>query len=337
MDQGFFARGRRQAARIVRDQFIDVWVPATLPEVTVLMPIFQQERFVAEAVTSILEQRDIACEILICDDNSPDRTWHTALQTLATFLSQQTSAPTGLVHSVRVRRNSRTLGRMNIHEMAVSATTDIRVQAHGDDVSHPERMRRIANAFLNPAVRFVTSGMRIIDEAGNVDSAATITPPEGFLSIDTALSRAPWTIGAVEAWHASLLTEGHPLTMDYAPVAHDRIMAIRAALHGTGFCISDPLVDRRVHAHQWSQSLVDNATLPTQEHGLALFRSMLLSAAIDEIDTAEFENVISAREAHDYRARCQAELSVLSRKLRSYAGQLMGQGQRLVWTEESPS
>jgi len=331
MDQGFFARGRRQAARIVRDQFIDVWVPSARPEITVLMPIYKQEHFVAEAVTSILEQRDIACEILICDDNSSDRTWQTALHTVATFLSQQSSATTGLAHSVRVRRNSRKLGRMNIHEMALSASTDIRVQAHGDDVSHPERMRRIANAFLNPAVRFVTSGMRIIDEGGSVDSAATIIPPEGFFSVSTALSRQPWLIGAVEAWRASLVTEGKPLTMDYAPVGHDRIMGIRAALYGAGYAISEPLVDRRIHDDQWNTALVDTATSSTHAHGWAIMRTMILSTAIDEIDAAESQHFITARDADEYRKYCAGQLADFHRDMRTHAGQLIGDGQRLVW------
>jgi hypothetical protein len=328
MDYGMMSPGQDLAS----DVWADVWVSPLKPELTVLVPIFEQERFVADAITSVLSQRDIACEILICDDASSDRTWETALQTVTTFLAQQEDGSPALAHSVRVRRNSRTLGRMNIHDMAADATCDTFVQAHGDDLSHPNRMRRIANVFLNPDVTFVASGMRIMDDAGVIDHEATIIAPEGFIDVDTALSRPPWMIGAVEAWRASLLTEGRPLTMDYAPVGHDRIMGIRAALNGAGFGISEPLVDRRHHEHQWSLLLVDAATSPTQSHGWALVGTMVMSAAIDEIDAAEAKDVITAEDAAGYRDQCEAQLAEFHREIRHYAGQLISEGRRLLWT-----
>jgi len=332
VDQGLFARGLRRASRIAPDEFVDVWVSPVQPELTVLLPIFEQERFVSDAITSVLHQRDIACEILICDDASSDRTWQTALRTLARFLSQEADASSQLAHTVRVRHNSRTLGRMNIHDMATSATCDIRVQAHGDDVSHPERMRRIANVFLNTAVRFVASGMRMMNDAGIVDPDATITAPEGFFSVDIALSRPPWMVGAVEAWHASLLTEGRSLTMDYAPVGHDRIMGLRAALRDAGYCISEPLVDRRQHDNQWTLALADTATSPTRAHGWAVIRTMILSAAIDEIDAAEDQKIITANEADEYRTNCVAQLAANNRDVRMFAGQLIDEGRRMIWS-----
>lgn len=330
MDSDSFFAGEALAT----DEFVDVWVSPIKPELTVLVPTFDQERFVGDAIVSVLSQRDIACEILICDDASSDRTWETALHAVTTFLAQQSDGSSGLAHSIKVRRNSRTLGRMNIHAMAADATCDIRVQAHGDDVSHPERMRRIADAFVSPDVTFVASGMRIMDDAGVIDPEATITGPDGFFDVATALSRPPWMIGAVEAWRASLLTEGHPLTMDYAPVGHDRIMGIRAALRGAGYGISDPLVDRRLHDRQWSLALVDSATSPTQSHGWALVGTMVMSAAIDEIDAAEAQDVITANEANAYRAACASQLAEFHREIRHYAGELIDQGRQLVWTEE---
>lgn len=331
MDQGFFARGRRRATLISPDVFVDVWVAPEPPELTVLLPIFNQERFVAQAVTSILEQRDIACEVLICDDASGGRTFAIACETIGKFLAQRSDLSMPPRHTIRVRRNSQALGRMNIHEMAAEAACDIRVQAHGDDVSHSQRMRRVANAFANPAVRLVTSSLRIMNERGEVSPEGTITAPEGFFSVSTALSRQPWLIGAVEAWRASLLTEGKPLTMDYAPVGHDRIMGIRAALYGAGYAISEPLVDRRVHDHQWNTSLVDTATSSTSAHGWAIIRTMILSTAIDEIDAAESQGFITANDADEYRRYCVAQLADFHRDMRTHAGQLIADGQRLVW------
>ena len=44
------------------------------PLVSVLMPIFQQERYVAEALRSVMAQTYQPLEIIISDDCSADRT-----------------------------------------------------------------------------------------------------------------------------------------------------------------------------------------------------------------------------------------------------------------------
>jgi hypothetical protein len=330
MDQGFFARGRLRAARDVRDQFVDAWVPATLPEVTVLMPIFQQERFVAEAVTSILEQRDIACEILICDDNSSDRSFARALGAISDFLKQSTPS-LQLEHTIRVRRNTATRGRMNLHMMAAEASTPILVQAHGDDLSHVGRMRHIADAFAISSVTFVASAMQIMNENGEIDPGATINAPDGPIGALTALSRPGWMIGAGEAWRASLLTDGVPLEMEYAPVAHDRIFGLRAALRGGAVSISLPLVTRRIHDGQWFRHLSDNSSLATRAHGLALQQTMIFGTMLDEIAAATAAGSITSSEARQYRSYCEEQLKACNRELRKHAGQLIGDGRRLVW------
>lgn len=43
--------------------------------VSVIMPAWNVERYVEEAVESILEQKDVAFELLIADDASTDKTW----------------------------------------------------------------------------------------------------------------------------------------------------------------------------------------------------------------------------------------------------------------------
>ncbi len=330
MDQGFFARGRRRAARDVRDQFVDVWVPATVPDVTVLMPIFQQERFVAEAVTSILEQRDIACEVLICDDNSSDRTFARTVNAISHFLKQSTPSRQ-LEHTIRVRRNTVTRGRMNLHAMAAHASTPILVQAHGDDVSHSGRMRHIADAFADPSVTFVASAMQIMNESGEIDPGATVNAPDGPIAALTALSRPPWMIGACEGWHASLLTDGVPLDMEYAPVAHDRILGLRAALRGGAVGISLPLVTRRIHDGQWFRHLSDTSSPATGAHGLALQQTMIFGTMLDEIKAAKAAGLITSSEAREYRSYCEERLDACNREMRKYAGQLIADGRRLVW------
>ncbi len=331
MDQGFFSRGLRRAARIDPDQFADVWVPSTSPQVTVLFPMYRQDAFVAEALTSILEQCDIPCEILVCDDASPGKTFTIALETISQFLARTTSDGHELIHTVRVRRNSRTLGRMNVHAMAAEAACDILVQAHGDDISAPTRMRRIADAFADPSVKLVASSMRVMDALGTHDESATITAPEGFFSVTTALDRPPWLIGAGLAWHESLLAEGIPLVLENTPVAHDRIMGLRAALRGGAYTLADELVVRRLHDEQWLHNLTDPSSQPTRAHGWAVQKSMMFGAMMDEIRAAEAGGTISSAEATEYLANCRAELDACNRDMRKYAGQLIGDGRHLVW------
>lgn len=53
----------------------DIGEPRGLPRVTVAMVTYNSERYVAEAIDSVLSQEYQDFELLICDDCSTDRTW----------------------------------------------------------------------------------------------------------------------------------------------------------------------------------------------------------------------------------------------------------------------
>jgi hypothetical protein len=220
---------------------------------------------------------------------------------------------------------------MNMQAMVSEAVCDILVQAHGDDISAPTRMRQIADAFADSSVRLVASSLRVMDSLGTIDESATITAPEGLFSVTTALNRPPWLIGACQAWHRSLLTEGIPLERENAPVAHDRILGLRAALRDGAYSLAGLLVTRRLHDGQWVNSLADPSSQATRAHGWAVQKSMMFGAMMDEISAAEAEGVISSADAVEYLAYCRAELDACNREMRKYAGQLIGDGRRLVW------
>jgi cellulose synthase/poly-beta-1,6-N-acetylglucosamine synthase-like glycosyltransferase len=51
-----------------KDNFVTVHQGSEQPEISVVMPVYNCEEFVAEAITSVLKQEGVAVEILISDD-----------------------------------------------------------------------------------------------------------------------------------------------------------------------------------------------------------------------------------------------------------------------------
>jgi len=128
----------------------------TAPLVSAVMPVYNGERFVLEAVRSILAQtlRDFEC--IVVDDGSTDGT--------AKLLeAEQARDPRLVVH----RQPSNTGFRTALNTGCMLARGELIARMDADDISVPTRFERQV-AFLNahPEVGVVGSAMQIIDDHG---------------------------------------------------------------------------------------------------------------------------------------------------------------------------
>lgn len=99
----------------------------TAPAVTVLMPVYNAERFVAEAVDSVLGQSFRDFELLVINDGSSDRT----LGILATYKDSR----------LRIVDNERNLGVIaSLNKGLELARTEFVARMDADDVCHPDRL-----------------------------------------------------------------------------------------------------------------------------------------------------------------------------------------------------
>ncbi|APX14031.1 glycosyltransferase [Tateyamaria omphalii] len=206
------------------------------PSLSYILLTYNQRDTVAAAVRSALEQTDVALEIVISDDCSPDDTFDVIEKTVAGY-----SGP----HRIILNRNPHNLGLAgNLDKTHELSNGDVLIAAAGDDMSYPHRSARIAQAFEEEDALLVCSYADVIDPDdqpvdGNFRTALF------YNSWDTARaarSKALY-IGATGAWHRSLYEKYGPLDPD---AYEDLVLGFRAALEDRVAVIKKPLVKYRL-------------------------------------------------------------------------------------------
>jgi glycosyltransferase involved in cell wall biosynthesis len=133
--------------------------PIRKGRVSVLMPAFNAERFLPEAIDSVLAQTHEDLELLIVDDGSTDST----PQILAAYAERDAR--------VRVLRNAQNTGIVGTRNRALAAAdpaSELFAIMDSDDVCMPDRLA-LQVAFLNahPEHALVGGNLVLIDEGGN--------------------------------------------------------------------------------------------------------------------------------------------------------------------------
>jgi len=147
------------------------------PKVSVVLPVRNGERFLTEAIQSVLDQTD---ELIVVDDGSTDGSAAIATGLGATVIRQE---PLGLVAAL-----TRGIAESSAPYVA---------RMDGDDISLPERLGRLV-AFLDrhPRVAFVAPGVELVDESG-MRVGEIVLPPDDASLRRRLLLRNPFTHGAV--------------------------------------------------------------------------------------------------------------------------------------------
>lgn len=258
------------------------------PEVSVLMPVFEQKAFVAEAIHSILNQRGVTAELLISDDASGDDSFAEVRECIGEALRR------GPVrHRIILRRGTTRLWRNHIPLLSDMASCDLLCQAHGDDISHPDRLHYIASGFQHyPTCTMVSAGH--IDIHGATGEAGKTIGGTSFpLTDQTIIYSHPNLIGCNMAWRRSALRCFPRLDTSFAAAAHDRILAFRAYLAGSILLLDMALVKRRMHplqAHLLSFAEPDNIG----QFGWNLANLAHFQAMLSDLETAQACGMITA-------------------------------------------
>ena len=125
------------------------------PKISVIMPVYNCEKYVGEAVSSILCQTCGAFELIIIDDGSTDRTGEIVRGFLGDnrVVYKRSDSNKGIVES--------------LNRGLQVARADIIARMDGDDVAVPDRLE-VQYRFLrdNPQIVLVGSFIELIDEDG---------------------------------------------------------------------------------------------------------------------------------------------------------------------------
>lgn len=122
------------------------------PRLTVLMPVFNAELFLAEAIDSILNQSFAHFEFIIIDDGSSDSSC-----TIVESYSDK---------RIRFFKNEKNLGISATLNKGISlASCELIARMDADDIAHPERLRKQYNYMcMNPHCAMVSSWAEVISE-----------------------------------------------------------------------------------------------------------------------------------------------------------------------------
>lgn len=133
------------------------------PLVSVIMPVYNAERYLTEAINSILSQTLKNFEFILINDASTDKT----LQMIHKFQKKD--------KRIRIINNKKNLQMAESLNLAINqAKSDFIARMDQDDISLPDRLK-VQYAFMqsHPYVVMVGNNVLIIDEMGQVVSKRT--------------------------------------------------------------------------------------------------------------------------------------------------------------------
>jgi glycosyltransferase involved in cell wall biosynthesis len=125
---------------------------ATGPRVTVLLPVYDGEAYLREAMDSILGQTWRDLELLVTDDGSRDR----SAEIVASYGDPR----------VRLHRHERNMGLVpTLNEGLDLARGEYLARMDADDVAHPERLaRQVGHLDAHPELAALGTGVRNFGE-----------------------------------------------------------------------------------------------------------------------------------------------------------------------------
>lgn len=124
------------------------------PLISIVMPAFHAEKYIRQAIDSILQQIYKNWELLICDDCSADNT--------ASIISSYSD------HRIKSIRNTSNMGYLKVcNKLFAQCKGEFITFQDADDYSSPHRLEKLIAAFQkSPDVMMIGSYARIVDESG---------------------------------------------------------------------------------------------------------------------------------------------------------------------------
>lgn len=128
------------------------------PKISVLMPAYNTEKYIAEAIESILNQTFKDFEFIIIDDCSIDRTWE---------IIQEYASKDDRIVALRNKKNLKLSGTLN--KGIKIARGDYIARMDADDISFPNRLEKQLDFMeKHPEIGISGATMEIINEASSI-------------------------------------------------------------------------------------------------------------------------------------------------------------------------
>jgi len=127
------------------------------PKVSVIMPVYDQEKFVAEAIESVLNQTLNNFELIICDDGSTD----SSIRIVEEYARKD--------NRIKVMKNEANMGlTKTLNRMLKVATGEYVCQLDSDDIFMPDRLKTAVKLMDEKGLAATYSDCYWIDATGRV-------------------------------------------------------------------------------------------------------------------------------------------------------------------------
>lgn len=133
-----------------------------MPAISVIMPAYNAEKYIKEAIDSILMQTFTNFELLICDDGSTDKTY----EIIKTYKDPR----------VKIYQNKKNIGNLQTTNFLFSQCCGdyIGIQ-DADDYSSADRFEELISKFReNPELGLVGSNYGVVDQNANLNSCSLL-------------------------------------------------------------------------------------------------------------------------------------------------------------------
>jgi glycosyltransferase involved in cell wall biosynthesis len=212
------------------------------PLVSVIMPVYNQEPYVADAINSVIEQTYENFEIIISDDCSQDQTSIIVKRYAEKFRDK-----------IKLYRltNKNMGGAAHFAALFTKCKGDYVCIFSGDDIMYPDKIKRQIEEMLKYKLTFHGHAVDCIDESGNI--IGEIQSQESkFYGKNYGL-----IMGGIKSAAASwMIKKTHAHLDPRVGFLHDFDTGIRAIRNdGQGYISKDKLGSYRIVSKSWSRNL----------------------------------------------------------------------------------
>ncbi|MDW2075374.1 glycosyltransferase [Vibrio sp. 1863] len=204
------------------------------PLVSFIVLAYNQEKYIEEAIRGAFAQTYEPLEIILSDDNSPDKTFE-----IMQRLAEEYNGP----HKIVLNHNEPNLGiGGHINRVMELSEGEFIVVNAGDDISLPERTSELVNVWLKSGreAKSVCSDCHHMDTEGNIYKVGVfkdfnkLSSPLSILKSDASL------LGATHGWDRDIFDVFGNIAPEV--VHEDHVLAFRSSLIGKVEYINKPLL-----------------------------------------------------------------------------------------------
>lgn len=229
-----------------------------MPRVSILIPLYNAEKFIAQTIESVLNQTFEDWELIVLDDCSTDNSFQ-----IAQIFEQKDKR-------ITVKKNTQNLGMMgNWNEGIKYCHSEYFVKLDADDIWHPEMLGKSVDILdTMPNVGMVFTKYINIDENSAIIPNTEITLPD--FAKDKAFSCVPLVQSGVDKMLSySILRQGlsvmrykifdkigayRYLLSQATQASTDTEFYFRVGCHEDIYCIDNVLYQYRIHQKSISQT-----------------------------------------------------------------------------------